>query len=1052
MSLSTPFIHRPVGTTLLVVAITLAGGLGYGLLPVSPLPQVDFPTIQVSANLPGASPETMASAVATPLERQFGRIAGIAEMTSSSSLGSTSITMQFDLDRDINAAARDVQAAINSARGQLPANLPNNPSYRKVNPADSPIMILALTSPIHTKRQMYDAAATILQQRLAQVPGVGQVSVGGGSPPAVRVDLNPTVLNHFGIGLEDIRATLGAANANRPKGQISDESQSWSITATDQLLTAPEYESLIVSYRKGAAIRLKDIATVTDSVEDVRTFGLFNGQPAITVVVSRQPGANIIATVDHIRSLLPQLDAQIPAAMELKVAMDRTGTIRASLYEIQFTLLISVALVILVVFVFLRDLRATFIPSVAVPVSLIGTFGAMYLAGYSLDNLSLMALTIATGFVVDDAIVVIENIMRHLEAGLSPLEASLLGAREIGFTVLSISVSLVAVFIPILLMGGIVGRLFQEFAVTLSVAIGLSLLVSLTATPMMCAVLLKPHTPTRSVSEEDLQTSPRTSRRSPRTSSLRLRVGDFSEWLFECILSLYEVTLRRVLRHQRLTLFVTLSTIGLTVYLYVIVPKGFFPQQDTGRLSGSLQADQDTSFQSMSRLLEQFTVAVKEDPAVESMISFIGGQTSSGGASNSARMFVSLKPLRERKLSARDVIDRIRKRTSTMPGASLVMQATQDLRVGGRSTSAQYQYTLRGDSLSELTDWSVELLDAMRNVPGLVDVSFDQQTQGLQTRLNLDRDTAARLGISIATIDNTLYAAFGQRPVTTMYKSLNQYRVVMQVEPEFSQTPDAMRHNFVKGRNDAQVPLTTLFRQTTTNTALTVNHSGQFPSVTISFNLARGTSLGEVVPKVEQAARELGLPQSIQGKFQGTAQAFQDSLRTQPLLILAALVAVYIVLGILYESYIHPLTILSTLPSAGVGALLALLVCRMELNVMALIGILLLIGIVKKNAIMMIDFALEAERRDGLSPEEAIFQACLLRFRPITMTTLAALLGGLPLALGMGEGAELRQPLGIAIVGGLIFSQMLTLYTTPVVYLYLDRVRLWCEGNNKPAS
>ncbi len=1049
MSLSTPFIHRPVGTTLLVVAITLAGGLGYGLLPVSPLPQVDFPTINVSANLPGASPETMASAVATPLERQFGRIAGIAEMTSSSSLGSTSITMQFELDRDINAAARDVQAAINAARGQLPANLPNNPSYRKVNPADSPIMILALTSPIHTKRQMYDAAATILQQRLAQVPGVGQVSVGGGSPPAVRVDLNPTVLNHFGIGLEEIRATLSAANANRPKGQISNESQSWSITATDQLLTAPEYELLIVSYRKGAAIRLKDIATVTDSVEDIRTFGLSDGKPAITVVITRQPGANIIATVDHIRALLPLLDAQIPAAMELKVAMDRTGTIRASLYEIQFTLLISVGLVILVVFVFLRDLRATFIPSVVVPVSLIGTFGAMYLAGYSLDNLSLMALTIATGFVVDDAIVVIENIMRHIEAGLSPLEASLLGAREIGFTVLSISVSLVAVFIPILLMGGIVGRLFQEFAVTLSVAIGLSLLVSLTATPMMCAVLLKPHTPTRSVSEDECRRTPAIENGHERSSSLTLRVSVLSEWLFDRVLHLYEVTLRRVLRHQRLTLAVTLSTIGFTVYLYVIIPKGFFPQQDTGRLSGSLQADQDTSFQAMSKLLEQYTVVVREDPAVESMISFIGGQTSAGSASNSARMFIALKPLKERKLRADEVIARIRSKTSKMAGASLVMQATQDLRVGGRASSAQYQYTLRGDSLSELTEWSVKLLTAMRKVPGLVDVNSDQQTRGLQTRLNLDRDTAARLGISIATIDNTLYDAFGQRPVSTMYKSLNQYRVVMQVEPEFSQTPEAIRHIFVKGRNDAQVPLTTLFRQTATNTALTANHSGQFPSVTISFNLAPGTSLGDVVPKIEQASRELGLPQSIQGRFQGTAQAFQDSLRTQPLLILAALVAVYIVLGILYESYIHPLTILSTLPSAGVGALLALLVCRIELNVMALIGILLLIGIVKKNAIMMIDFALEAERRHGLAPEEAIFQACLLRFRPITMTTLAALLGGLPLALGMGEGAELRQPLGIAIVGGLIFSQMLTLYTTPVVYLYLDRVRLWCEGNRK---
>ncbi len=1043
MSLSTPFIHRPVGTTLLVVAITLAGGLGYGLLPVSPLPQIDFPTIQVSASLPGAGPETMASAVATPLERQFGRIAGIAEMTSASSLGSTSITMQFDLDRDINAAARDVQAAINAARGQLPANLPNNPSYRKFNPADSPIMILALTSPIHTKRQMYDAAATILQQRLAQVPGVGQVSVGGGSPPAVRVDLNPTVLNHFGIGLEDIRSTLGAANANRPKGQISNESQSWSITATDQLLTAPEYESLIVSYRNGAPIRLKDVATVTDSVEDIRTFGLSDGKPAITVVVSRQPGANIIATVDHIRALLPQLDAQIPAAMELKVAMDRTGTIRASLYEVQFTLLISVGLVILVVFVFLRDLRATFIPSVAVPVSLIGTFGAMYLAGYSLDNLSLMALTIATGFVVDDAIVVIENIMRHLEAGLSPLEASLLGAREIGFTVLSISVSLVAVFIPIFLMGGIVGRLFREFAVTLSVAIGLSLLVSLTATPMMCALLLKPHA------------GPQSSGSQPTHG----RVFHASEWVFERILSLYEVTLRRVLRHQRLTLLVTLSTIGLTVYLYVIVPKGFFPQQDTGRISGSLQADQDTSFQSMSRLLEQFTAVVGEDPAVEGMISFIGGQTSSGGASNSARMFISLKPLKVRKLKADDVIARIRGKTSKLAGANLVMQSVQDLRVGGRASSAQYQYTLRGDSLSELTQWSPKLLAAMRNIPGpgvdsrlLVDVSSDQQTRGLQTRLNMDRDTAARLGISIATIDNTLYDAFGQRPVSTMYKSLNQYRVVMQVSPEFSQNPESIRHIFVRGRGNEQIPLSTLFQQTATNAALTANHSGQFPSVTISFNLAPGTSLGEVVPKVEQAARELGLPQSIHGKFQGTAQAFQDSLRNQPLLILAALVTVYIVLGMLYESYIHPLTILSTLPSAGVGALLALLVCGIELNVMALIGILLLIGIVKKNAIMMIDFALEAERRDGLSPEEAIFTACLLRFRPITMTTLAALLGGLPLALGMGEGAELRQPLGVAIVGGLLFSQVLTLYTTPVVYLYLDRVRLWCEGNRRDAA
>ena len=1025
MSLSTPFIHRPVGTTLLVVAITLAGVLGYGLLPVSPLPQVDFPTIQVSASLPGASPETMASAVATPLERQFGRIAGIAEMTSASSLGSTSITMQFDLDRDINAASRDVQAAINAARGQLPANLPNNPSYRKVNPADAPVMILALTSDTYTRPQMYDAAATILEQRLAQVPGVGQVRVGGGSPPAVRVDLNPTVLNHFGIGLEDLRATLGAANANQPKGQIADETRCWSITATDQLLTANEYESLIVSYQNGAPIRLGDVATVTDSVEDVRAFGLSDGKPAITIIVYRQPGANIIETVDRIRAMLPQLDAQIPADMELRVAMDRTATIRASLHEVQFTLMISVGLVILVVFVFLRDLRTTFIPSVAVPVSLIGTFGVMYLAGFSLDNLSLMALTIATGFVVDDAIVVIENIARHLEAGMSPMQASLRGAREIGFTVLSISVSLVAVFIPILFMGGIVGRLFREFAVTLSVAIGISLVISLTATPMMCATLLKAH--------------------GTQTRGLFFRA---SEWVFDRILGLYELTLRGVLRHQRITMLVTLSTIGFTVYLYVIVPKGFFPQQDTGRLSGSLQADQDASFQSISRLLQQYTAVVGEDPAVAGLIAFAGG--SGSGASNSARMFVSLKPLEERKLRADEVIARIRSKTSKMAGATLVLQSVQDLRVGGRISSAQYQYTLRGDSLGELTQWSTKLLDAMRKIPGIVDINSDQQTRGLQTRLNIDRDTATRLGISVATIDNTLYDAFGQRPVSTMYKSMNQYRVVMQVNSEFSQNPESIKHIFVRGRNNEQIPLSTLYRQTSNNTALTANHSGQFPSVTISFNLgpdpSRGDvvpSLGEVVPKVEQAARELGIPESIQGKFQGTAQAFQDSLRNQPLLILAALVTVYIVLGMLYESYIHPLTILSTLPSAGVGALLALIICRTELNVMALIGILLLIGIVKKNAIMMIDFALEAERRHGKSPEEAIFEACILRFRPITMTTLAALLGGLPLALGTGAGSELRRPLGIAIVGGLIFSQMLTLYTTPVVYLYLDRFSLW---------
>ncbi|HVC98081.1 MAG TPA: multidrug efflux RND transporter permease subunit [Pirellulales bacterium] len=1024
MSLSTPFIHRPVGTTLLTLAIMLAGALGYLLLPVSPLPQVDFPTIEVRAQLPGASPETMASAVATPLERQFGRIAGITEMTSSSYLGLTTITIQFDLTRDINAAARDVQAAINAARGRLPTNLPSNPTYRKVNPADAPIVILALTSDTYTKAQMYDAASTILQQRLSQVRGVGQVIVGGGAPPGVRVDVNPTLLNHMGVGLEDVRTALGNANANRPKGQIQDAHHAWSISTTDQLLTAKEYRPLIVTYRRGAPVRLADVATVTDSVEDVRADGLTDGKPSITLVVFRQPGANIIATVDRILALLPQLDAQIPADMELSVALDRTTTIRASVEDVQFTLVISIGLVILVVFLFLRDARATLIPSVAVPVSLVGTFGVMYLAGYSLDNLSLMALTIATGFVVDDAIVVIENIARHLEEGVHPLAAALLGAKEIGFTVVSISVSLVAVFIPILLMSGIVGRLFREFAVTLSVAIAVSLAVSLTTTPMMCATMLKGHGQRR-----------------------RGALFYASERAFDWVLGWYETTLAFVLRHRAITMLVTLSTIGFTAYLYVIVPKGFFPQQDTGRLTGNLLADQDTSFQAMGAMLRQFAAAVGEDPAVESATAFTGGQN--GGATNSARMFVVLAPLEERRISADEVIARIRGRTSKIPGATLFLQAVQDLRIGGRGSSAQYQYTIKGDSLDDLNEWGPQLLAAMRKVPGLVDLNTDQQNKGLERSLLFDRDAAARLGITQQMIDDTLYDAFGQRQVSTMYKPLNQYHVVMEVEPEFWRNPDQLRHIYVRGANDAQIPLAALYRDTSTNTPIQVNHSGLFPSVTISFNLTPGTSLSEVVPEIEQAAHDLGMPATVQGSFQGTAQAFQESLRNQPLLILAALVTVYIVLGILYESYIHPLTILSTLPSAGVGALLALLYCRTELNVMALIGILLLIGIVKKNAIMMIDFALEAERKHGKSPEAAIFEACVLRFRPITMTTMAALLGGLPLALGTGTGAELRRPMGIAIVGGLIFSQMLTLYTTPVVYLYLDRFRLWLERRHR---
>ena len=1019
MNFSAWFIRRPVGTTLLSVAITLVGAICYFLLPVSPLPQVEYPTINVGAGLPGASSETMASAVATPLERQFGLIAGVTEMTSQSTLGQTSITLQFDLDRNSDAATRDVQAAINAARGRLPANLPRNPDLRKVNPADAPILILAMTSDLHDKPRLQDVASTLLQQKLSQVQGVGQVVVSGGSPPAVRVAVNPLVVERYDLGLDDIRTCLQQANTNRPKGSIDDGITTWSIATTDQLFTAAEYRQLIVAWRRGAPIRLGDVATVSDSVEDIRVAGVYNAQPTIMLIVYRQPNANIIRTVDNVLSILPQLKAQIPAGMRLDLAMDRTATIRASIVDVQHTLILSVVLVVAVVFVFLRDWRATLIPSVVVPVSLVSTFSAMYALGYSLDNLSLMALTIATGFVVDDAIVVLENIARHREEGMSPMAAAFLGAREIGFTVLSISISLVAVFIPILLMGGIVGRLFREFAVTLSVAILVSMVVSLTLTPMMCAWLLRP--------AGHAQPGP---------------LSRLTERVLDGVTRAYGRLLAVVMRHPRITMAVNLATIALTGWMYVAVPKGFFPQQDTGRITGTLDADQDTSFQTMSALVTKFSLAIKEDPAVAGITGSTGG--AAGGSPNAARMVMSLVPKEERDaMGADQVIGRLRGKLAKLTGATMIMQPVQDLRIGGRPSSSQYQFTLRGDNLGDLNDWGPKLVRAMRAMPELTDIRSDQQNRGLQAGLTIDRDAAARFGISPRQIDDALYDAFGQRQVSVMYRPLGQYRVVMGLESGFLQGPDSLRSLHVTGANGLQVPLESLATHTTLNAPLMVNHTAQFPSATVSFNLARGVSLGTAVEAVESKAAELGMPSTIRGSFAGTAQVFREALANQPLLILAAVVTVYLVLGMLYESIIHPLTIISTLPSAGLGALLALQLTGSQLDVMAMIGILLLIGIVKKNAIMMIDFALEAERTRGFAPREAIFEACVLRFRPITMTTLAALLGGLPLAVGTGPGAELRSPLGIAIVGGLIVSQMLTLFTTPVVYLYLDSLVSW---------
>ena len=1019
MNLSTPFIARPVATTLLTSAVALAGIVAFNFLPVSPLPQIEFPTISVGAGLPGASPEIMASSVATPLERQFGRIANVTEMTSSSSLGSAQVTLQFDLNRNIDGAARDVQAAINAARSYLPINLPSNPTYRKVNPADSAIIIIGLTSPIYDRGKLYDAASTIMAQRLSQIQGVGQVTVGGSSLPAVRVELNPTQLHGYGLGLQTVASLLSAQNANAPKGQIADALTSRDILANDQLLAPESYRSLVVGYNKGAAIRISDIADVTEGTENIRAAGFVNGNPSVILLVYRQPGANIIDTVDRIREALPSLKASIPTAIDMTVVVDRSQNVRASVHDVERTLLISICLVILVVFAFLRNVRATLIPSIAVPVSLIGTFGVMYLFHYSIDNLSLMALTISTGFVVDDAIVVIENVSRYLEQGMKPMQAALAGAQEIGFTVLSISLSLVAVFLPILLMGGIVGRLFREFAVTLSAAIMVSMVISLTTTPMMCSRMLRHERPEG-----------------------HGRLYRASERAFAWMLETYDFSLSWVLKHPLPMLIVLILTVVLNIYLLFAIPKGFFPQQDTGVLNGGLQGAQDISFQAMQIDTKKFVDIIKSDPAVDNAMAFTGGGTTNGGF-----IFVGLKPLAQRKGSnANQIINRLRPRLMNIPGASVFLQARQDLQIGGRFSSAQYQYTIQSENLEDLVHWGPILLAELRKLPILADVNTDQQNSGLQANLVYDRPTASRMGISPQTIDNTLYLAFGQAQVSTMYTALNQYHVVMEVAPQFWQNPTGLDDVYVHPSTGGEVPLSAITRLEKNTAPLAVNHQSQFPSVTVSFNLSPGVALSDAMKSIEQLQQRIGMPASIHGTASGSLQAFKDSLSTIPFLFFSALLAVYIVLGILYESYMHPITIISTIFSAGVGAVLALMLTRMDLNLIAIIGMILLIGIVKKNAILMIDFALAAERNEGKDSRDAIYQACLLRFRPIIMTTMAALLGALPLAIGTGVGSELRRPLGITIVGGLIFSQALTLYTTPVLYLYFDRLRLWWDA------
>jgi multidrug efflux pump len=1019
MNLSAPFIRRPVATTLLTVAMALSGVVAFQLLPVSPLPQVDFPTISVGASLPGASPEIMASAVATPLEREFNRISDVTEMTSQSTLGQTGITLQFALDRDINAAARDVEAAINAARANLPADLPSNPTYRKVNPADAPIMIISLTSPSLSPSALYDAASTILEQRLSQINGVGQVIVGGSSAPAVRIDVNPTQINAYDLQLEDVRTAVAAATANEAKGRFADGHSHSTITANDQLMKAADYRQIVVHYQNGAPVTLADVADVHDSVQTVRSLGLVNGQPAAFVIIFRQPGANIIATVDAIKQAMPLLNAAMSPTIRMVIALDQTVTIRASVLDVERTLGISVFLVILVVFLFLREPRATLIPAVAVPVSLLATLGVMYLAGYGIDNLSLMALTVATGFVVDDAIVVLENITRFREQGMNAMEAALQGAAEIGSTVFSISVSLVAVFIPILLMGGIVGRLFREFAVTLSVTILISLVVSLTTTPMMCSRLLgqkKGHG----------------------------RIYQASERAFDWILARYKGSLGWVLENSLLMLLLTLATIGLTVYLAVIVPKGFFPQQDTGKLSGSILADESISFQAMSQKMRQLAAIVEADPGVDTVVAFTGG--GAGTSTNTGRCFVSLKPLAVRKASADQIINRLRPKLAGIPGAVLYLQAVQDVSVGGRMSSAQYQYTIQSDNVPDLNLWGPRLLAAMKGLPQLTDVNSDAENLGLAANLVIDRATAARLGVTPAAIDQTLYDAFGEREIAKTYTAINQYFVVMEVEPGFWQGPDGLGNIYLSSTLGGMVPLAAFTHFAPGTAPLAISHSGVFPSQTMSFNLKPNVALGDATLAINAAGQKMRMPATIAGEFSGTAEAFNTSLAGEPLLIASALAAVYVVLGILYESYIHPITIISTLPSASAGAILALLLTHTDFSLIALIGIILLIGIVKKNAIMMIDFALELERSGHKTPKEAAFEACLLRFRPIMMTTMAALLGALPLALGTGMGSELRRPLGITIVGGLIVSQALTLYTTPVIYLYLDRLNNWVSS------